>query len=146
MKSMASWAELTLMMGRMGPKISSCITLSSRGTSDIMVKSMYLLLRSYFPPENQIHWAFCQIVLFMDWVLMILFRMVYFRKTIVKKLKNTSIRISIVHSWYFRLKIKRWCWHQSRFGLLQKNATYSSLLTLFYLIKWKWRHCRKIWQ
>ena len=27
------------------------------------------------------------------------------------------IRISIVHSWTFKLKIKRWRWHQSHFGL-----------------------------
>ena len=51
MNSIASEAELTLMIGRIGPKISSCITGSSGDTSDKMVKSMCNDDLSDVPPE-----------------------------------------------------------------------------------------------
>ena len=50
---MASEAELTLMIGRMGPKISSCMTESSGDTFDKMVKSMYNEDLSCSPPINK---------------------------------------------------------------------------------------------
>ncbi len=54
MNLMASPAEETLIMGRMGPKISSCITGSEGSTSLMIVGSMYRLDLSCFPPSSAI--------------------------------------------------------------------------------------------